>query len=892
MNPPNMTSSTFISPMAARVLALLVCFLIGLSSTAHAQFEQREGEEYRLTAEPPRQALQNEPIVIGIKYHSPKQGSMGQAVVDYHNVDTGQTFTKKVELLLTRGTHRVEAVWGADETLPHGMYVITVTLIDDQGKQLARYASSPEQVKSMLVHGGAVTRIVNPDHLKQAVKDFTDWANELETLAAAAEAAGANITRQRLVIPVLKDAAFWSGEKMSAGEYDVIQINHTYLEGEYTKSKEQLQKLAEDPQAFPGMPDIPRPRERFTLRDGGWYAGDQQIYLSGPCFFGFTLRYIPVAAKLGFNVIQLSVDPNTVFETSEIPTGIPRIDAGIKQGNELVAILDQCAELGIKVDLSLAAHHLSGWFYEKWPDARNQFVLYGMMPSDIEHPEVRKLIERYYDHVMPLIAGHPALNSIWLANEPEYMNPNERNINIFRPWLKEKYQTIETLNAAWGTELGGFEEIVASGRKGHPVPDACSTNASKLDWWNYSTERLMQFWEWEKSLIHKYDPDLPIAVKLYNGTFNPQFKPMSRADEESSADITDYMGISGGSFPFSKPYKDFLRSLDPDKPLANLEYKFGGTLTKLFFWQETMQGATHINWWCWHPKRSFSPVPSDSQSLHQAAVAKLDIQRLLPQINAFNKLPRAPMVFIYPDPVAPRYREFFAFNDHTNRALTLMGFNCDYASEDRITDGRLDLYDVLIMPSSNFIRDETYEKVKASIEGGKTAIALGAIPENDEYNKPRDASLFKAGDDAVELDFGDYKAIKFSAGKGTIYHLPAVPRSEDGKNHMTDESVKLIREFVERTVDEALPAQPVVIRNAEGAPFIENRSIEYTNETGEKVYLTYVVNDWLDGEQVLEPKFNFEVGTCRDLITGKTFDPNHIVVPPADVLLLEFTAAP
>src|SRR5690606_9608728 len=102
----------------------------------------------------------------------------------------------------------------------------------------------------------------------------------------------------------------------------------------------------------------------------------------------------------------------------------------------------------------------------------------------------------------------------------------------------------------------------------------------------------------------------------------------------------------------------------------------------------------------------------------------------------------------------------------------------------RIAEGRLDMYEVLVLPSSNFIRDETYEKVKAAIEGGKTAIVLGAIPENDEYDKPRDASLFKPGDDAVEIDFGEYKATKYSAGAGTIYHLPTVPRSADGRNHL------------------------------------------------------------------------------------------------------------
>ncbi len=865
---------------------------------ALAQFAKTEGEQYQLKVSPPRQALQNEPVKIGIEYTVPANTAYvdsGKAIVTYHNVDTGENFVKTVEIPLAKGKHKAEAIWGAEETLPHGMYVITVVLSDSEGKQLARYAADPESVRSMMVHGGGLTRMLNAEQVTKDVDELTTWREELEKLEATASAAGADTTRQKILIVVLKEATFWSRESIGGKRYDILDTNHKYLKREVIKAKAELETLAKDPNAFPKEVVIPRPKERFTIRDGGFYAGDQKMFLSGPCFFNFTIKYLPVARELGFNVIQVSTGPNSIFETSEEATGIPRIsdyNEKTKTGG-LVEVLDQCAELGIKVDLGLTSHFMPKWVYEKWPDAKNQFVLYNMMPYDIEHPEMLKLVERFYDNVMPQIAGHPALNSIWIANEPEYMNPNERNIAIFRPWLQEKYKTIENLNKAWGTELKSFDDIVASGRKGNPVPDAASTNGAKRDWWKYSTERLMRHYEWQKGLVHKYDPTIPVTAKLYNGTFNPQFKPMSRADEESTFDLFgSYMGISGGSFPFSKPYKDFLRSLNPSQPMANLEYKFGGVLTKLFFWQETMQGVTNNNWWCWHPNRTFSAVPKDAESMHQAALAKLDIQRLLPQISAFHKLPGAPMVFLYPDPVSPRYYEYFGFNDPTNRAVTELGFNCDYASEKRVAEGRLDQYEVLVMPAANFITDATYEKVKTFIESGKTAIVLGSIPDQNEYSQPRDASFFKPRGDVKELIGGEFKAVRFSAGKGTIYHLPEVPRSPDGRGHLTKDSAKLIRDVLELALAEKLPQQPVTIRNAENRAFIENRTVSYTDKASEKTYLTYVVNDWLDNEQVVEPKFSFKVKSARDLITHEVLDPKRIAIPPGDVRLIEFTVEP
>lgn len=874
---------------------LLGC-LLGLPAAALAQWS-RTGPQVELKVSLPRQGLQSEPVTIGIEYTIDTSLPPGRAVVTYHNVDTGEDFVRTLDIPLSQGRHRTEAVWQPEDTLPSGMYVTTVVLADADGKELARYATSPDRVQSLMITGGA-TRMLNLETVLAGLDDLTRWREELEGLEAAARAAGADTTRQKLLIVVLQEMAFWSQENVKFKRFDRIDANHQYLAPAVAEAKADLKKLAQDPDAFSAIraPAIPRPEERLTIRDGGWYAGDQQVFLSGPCFFNFTIRYLPVARDLGFNVIQVSTGPSSIFETSAEATGVPRItdyNERIRTG-ALVEVLDQCAKFGIKVDLGLTSHFMPKWVYEQWPDAKNQFVLWDMMPYDIEHPEVLNLIQRFYEIVMPQIAGHPALNSIWVANEPEYMNPNERNMAIFQPWLQAKYGTIDALNKAWGTALEAFEEIRASGKRGNPVPDAVSTDAARLDWWTYSTERLVRHFQWQKDLIHRYDPDLPITVKLYNGTFNPQFKPMSRADEESSFRIMDYMGISGGSYPFSKPYKDFLRSHDPAKPLANLEYKFGSPAarTQLDFWQEAMQGVTHINWWCWHPNPAFSPVPTSAQSMHQAALAKLDIQRLLPQIRAFHRQPAAPLAVLYPDPVSPRYREYFGFNDPTNRALTLMGLSVDYASEDRVAEGRLDDYQVLVLPAANFIRDTTYASVQAFVERGGTAIVLGALPDQNEYNQPRDVSFFQPRGDVRTWPLQHAQAVAFSAGQGRIYHLPEVPRSTDGRRHLTAASAALIEDFLERTLAETLPPPPVVIRDATGRPFIENRTVAFAPEGGAQVHLTYVVHDGVDGEQVVEPTFNAPVTSVRDLITGESLDPARIVMPPASVRLLEFTVAP
>ncbi len=871
---------------AATMVAIVIIGSAGLPSKALAQawVNATQSNQITLNVSPPRQGVQNESIRIGLEYTVQSDGTAGKAVVTYHNVDTGQDFVKTLDIPLTKGKHKAEAVWDPKETLPSGMYVIKVILSDADGKLLASYATDPAMVQTLIMVGGA-TRIVDSAAVMEGVKQFPVWRQELEALEAEAKTSGADTTRQHILIVVLKQVELWSKEHLQNKQWEILDINESYLKKAVAQAKSELIKLTIEPNALPRSPQVPHPKDRYTIRDGYFYTGDQPVFLSGPCVFNFTLTYLPVIRELGFNVIQISTGPSSIFPDSEEPTGAPRAtdyNAKTKTGH-IKEVLDKCAELGLKVDLGLTMHFMPGWVFQKWPDAKNASPNF-MMPYDIEHPEVLKLIEKFYEIVMPQIAGHPALNSIWVTNEPGYMNPNDRNLAIFRPWLKDKYKTIESLNKAWGMELKSFEEITKA-----PTMDfksgGLNTQGAYADWWWYTSERVTRHFKWMTELVHKYDSNLPVSAKLFNATFNPQFKPPMRTNEEPVFDMVQYLGYDGGSFPFSKPYKDFIRSLDPSKPMANLEYKFGWQRAKMDFWQEAMEGASDINWWCWHPKAAFSPVPSYARALHYAALDMLDIQRLMPEVMEFNKLPRGPMVFLYPDAVHPRLWEYFALNDAANRALTTMGYSCDYASEKRISQGRLDDYRMVIMPASDFIRDETYAKLTAFIEKGGIAVVIGAIPANDEMSRPRNASFFRPKGEVENLTVGDSKAVKFTVGKGTVYHLPEIPRESDGTGHLNKDAPRIIEAFLELATVGSLPKQQVVIRN------IENRTIAYKNTKGEQIYLTYIASDWLDSEQVIEPKYNFKVKGCRDLITGQALDPKRITIPAVDVVLLEFTVA-
>src|SRR5690606_12281053 len=107
---------------------ILACCLATFPLQARAQTGQQNSPQIELKVSPPRQALQNEPVKIGIEYTVPTDMAPGKAVVTYHNVDTGENFVKTLDIPLAKGKQKAEAVWGAEETLPYGMYVISVVL--------------------------------------------------------------------------------------------------------------------------------------------------------------------------------------------------------------------------------------------------------------------------------------------------------------------------------------------------------------------------------------------------------------------------------------------------------------------------------------------------------------------------------------------------------------------------------------------------------------------------------------------------------------------------------------------------------------------------------------------------------------------------------------------
>lgn len=469
---------------------------------------------------------------------------------------------------------------------------------------------------------------------------------------------------------------------------------------------------------------------------------------------------------------------------------------------------------------------------------------------------------------MKEVAGHPALNSIWLANEPCMLNIGPRSGALFREEMRKKYATLEALNAAWGTTFADFEEI---------KPDwdwAGRSSPKEVEFWWFNVGRLTNYFEFMQRCVRKHDKTVNTCFKISNLQMGWHCPP-GNIDAEGVNDISEIIGMDSGTMPFAHPYYDWLRSLSPEKPLVNLEFKGTGWLT---MWRSAFWGMAGIDLWCWHGDSKFAPARAFTSAVHEVPTAMYGIQRNLDVVMAYQRFPRSPFVFVYPDPVLPRARTYFEVHTPTYHAVSHLGYAVDYATEKRIAEGRLDQmeYDIAVLPAADYIRDETFDRVGAFVARGGKALVVGSPPEHGPMGAARDLGWLRVPKDAAPGVPGCTNSVRFPVGKGEVWTLPAA-----------DEPT--LRGWIGEIAAATLPPRPVVVD-----PAFEYRTIPWKTERGEACYVTYIMCNYYQrwtvegGEEPARAVFSTPVKEAVDLITGETLDPADITIPRGNLRLVRW----
>ncbi len=230
--------------------------------------------------------------------------------------------------------------------------------------------------------------------------------------------------------------------------------------------------------------------------------------------------------EAGVNIVSLAI-----FSWSQLQPTASRWEFGW-----LADVLDLLHANDVAVCLATATASPPPWLTAKhpevlpvtrtgetvWPGARQHWRPTSPVFRSYALELVRALAQRYGDH--PALAAWHVSNELGCHNVYDY---SDDAADAFRSWLRTRYQTIEGLNAAWGTSFwsqrySAWDEVLPP-RQAASFPNP----TQQLDFKRFSSDALKEYLRAERDLLYELTPDIPVTTN---------FMVMSKTQEMNYAD--------------------------------------------------------------------------------------------------------------------------------------------------------------------------------------------------------------------------------------------------------------------------------------------------------------------------------------------------------------------
>jgi beta-galactosidase len=204
--------------------------------------------------------------------------------------------------------------------------------------------------------------------------------------------------------------------------------------------------------------------------------------------------------------------------------------AGTFDFDWLDRIMNMLHEGGVSVDLATATASPPPWLSHAHPEMLPMLADGTMLwPGGRQHycpssPVYRDATRRLVDALATRYAKHPALAMWHVGNEYGCHVPAcycDVSAGAFREWLKQRYDTVDGLNKAWGTDFwsqrySSWEEVLP------PRTTPTWPNPSQqLDFMRFSSDELLGCYEIERAILTEHTPGIPVTTN-----FMRFFKPL------------------------------------------------------------------------------------------------------------------------------------------------------------------------------------------------------------------------------------------------------------------------------------------------------------------------------------------------------------------------------
>jgi beta-galactosidase len=229
---------------------------------------------------------------------------------------------------------------------------------------------------------------------------------------------------------------------------------------------------------------------------------------------------VELMQKAGVNLVSLGIFSWAKLEPSEGKYDFAWLD-------EVVELLHQG---GISIDMATATASPPAWMTLAYPEVLPvnfdgvRLSHGGRQQYCAASPVYRKKATALVEQIAKRYAKHPAVvmwhvNNEYGCHAPYCYCDNSRS--AFVGWLKNKYDTIEDLNHAWGTDFWSqryykWKEIVVPKR----TPDGTHPNpGQQLDFKRFSSDVTLELFKMERDIIKKYDKVNPITTNFMSMKF-------------------------------------------------------------------------------------------------------------------------------------------------------------------------------------------------------------------------------------------------------------------------------------------------------------------------------------------------------------------------------------